>query len=130
MKVARVNSYRLPVLTGPGGLGGANQSPPAGLTLDDLIDVDTTGAVDGDVLTFEYGEWIALPGGGAATTMWAPVMVETAIEGCCELAVIPGSPPDSLYADGDWLYISTGSTDAWFVAVTGDGDAVMTEVPL
>jgi hypothetical protein len=22
-----------------------------------------------------------------------------------ELAVIPGSPPDSLYADGDWLYI-------------------------
>ena len=31
-------------------------------------------------------------GGGGASGRW-------------ELAVIPGSPPDSLYADGDWLYI-------------------------
>ncbi len=89
MKVARVNAYRLPILTGTGGLGGANQSPPAGLSLDDLTDVDTTGAVDGDVLTFEYGEWIALPN---TTGRW-------------ELAVITGSPPDPLYADGDFLYI-------------------------
>ncbi len=90
MKVARVNSGRLPILTGTGGLGGANQSPPAGLSLDDLVDVDTSGVVDGDVLTFEYGQWIALP--GATAGRW-------------ELAVITGSPPDSLYADGDWLYI-------------------------
>jgi hypothetical protein len=100
MKVARVNSSRLPILTGPGGLGGANQSPPAGLTLDDLTDVDTTGVVDGDVLTFEYGEWIALPGGTTPTTMWVPVMVED------------------------------GATGLWYVTVTGDGDAVMTEVPI
>lgn len=33
-----------------------------------------------------------LGGAGAATTRW-------------ELAVIAGSPPDSLYASGDWLYI-------------------------
>ncbi len=90
MKVARVNSPRLPILSGTGGLGGASQYAPAGLSLDDLIDVDTIGAVDGDVLTFEYGEWVALP--GATAGRW-------------ELAVIPGSPPDSLYADGDWLYI-------------------------
>ncbi len=92
MKVARVNSPRLPIITGTGGLGGANQSPPAGLTLDDLTDVDTTGAVDGDVLTFEYGEWIALPPDPVATGRW-------------ELAVITGSPPDPLYAGGDFLYI-------------------------
>ncbi len=89
MKVARVNARRLPILTGTGGLGGVDQFPPADLALDDLSDVDTTGVVDGDVLTFEYGEWIALPN---TTGRW-------------ELAVIPGSPPDSLYADGDWLYI-------------------------
>ncbi len=99
MKVARVNSQRLPILTGTGGLGGANQSPPAGLSLDDLVDVDTSGVVDGDVLTFEYGEWIALPGSSAPTTMWVPVMTEV-------------------------------DTDVWSVLVTGDGDAVMTEVPL
>jgi hypothetical protein len=125
MKVARVNSRRSPILSSPSGVGGGTALP----ALDDLTDVDTSGVADGDVLTFESGEWIALPGGGAATTMWAPVMTETTIEGCCELAVIPGSPPDSLYADGDWLYI-TDSTDAWFVVVTGDGDAVMTEIPL
>ena len=37
--------------------------------------------------------WYGFPtGGGAATGRW-------------ELAVIPGSPPDPLYADGDFLYI-------------------------
>jgi hypothetical protein len=69
MKVARVNSYRLPILTGPGGLGGADQSLPADVTAGDL------------------------------TTMFVPVMTEV-------------------------------DTDVWSVVVTGDGDAVMTEVPL
>lgn len=90
MKVARVNARRLPILTGPGGLGGTDQSPPAGLSLDDLTDVDTTGALDGDSLVFEYGLWV--PGSPIGAGRW-------------ELAVIPGSPPDTLYADGDWLYI-------------------------
>ncbi len=98
MKVARVNSPRLPILTGTGGMGGANQSPPAGLTLDDLTDVDTTGVVDGDILVFDYGMWIAVPF-TPTTTMWVPVMTEV-------------------------------DTDVWSVVVTGDGDAVMTEVPL
>ncbi len=100
MKVARVNSQRLPILTGPGGMGGSNQSPPAAMALDDLTDVDTSGVADGDTLIYDAGTmtWLVGPSGGAS--LWVPVMVED------------------------------GATGLWYVTVTGDGDAVMTEVPL
>ncbi len=89
-RIGRVQQVPYPILTGTGGMGGVSIPPFAGsISLDDLSDVDTTGVMDGDVLTFEYGLWI--PGVGSS--------------GRWELAVIPGSPPDPLYADGDFLYI-------------------------
>lgn len=63
-----------------------------GVALD--IETLTTTETDTDLRLAPDGsggvEWST--GGGSATTRW-------------ELAVIPGSPPDSLYADGDWIYI-------------------------
>ncbi len=100
---AKINLSAWPVIQGTGGMGGISvpPGPPTPMALDDLTDVDTTGVVDGDVLTFEYGEWIALPPiSPDPTSIWVPVMVED------------------------------GATGLWYVTVTGDGDAVMTEVPL
>jgi len=69
---------------------------------EDLTDVDMTGVADGDVPTWDAGSstWIPGTGSGSPTSMWVPVMTEDT------------------------------STGLWYVVVTGDGDAVMTEVPL
>ncbi len=56
------------------------------------IDTATTAETDTDKV-------LAPDGVGGVEWVDAPV------SGRWELAVIPGSPPDSLYADGDWLYI-------------------------
>jgi len=100
MRVARVNAPRLPILSGPGGLGGA--TPAGAVALSDLTDVDLTGLADGDVIVWDAGSstWIPASATPPVTSMWVPVMVED------------------------------GSTGLWYVTVTGDGDAVMTEVPL
>ncbi len=88
----RVKERPFPIISQSGGMGGvsipASSIPP--ISLDDLTDVDTTGVLDGDALVFEYGLWV--PGSVTTTGRW-------------ELAVITGSPPDPLYADGDFLYI-------------------------
>lgn len=71
--------------------------------LDDLTDVDAPSPSDGDVLIFDSGSGTWVPGSVVtppATSMWVPVMTEDT------------------------------STGFWYVVVTGDGDAVMTEVPL
>jgi hypothetical protein len=170
MKVARVNSYRLPILTGPGGLGGADQfASPTGDFLtknegaQDFISAhgatgstETFDPTDGNVHTATLDDDCAFTlnapvGTGACTlelqltqdgtggwvitwpgtvtvigtldttadttsivivqtldggTSWVAVVVGGGgSSGRWELAVLPGSPPDSLYADGDWLYI-------------------------
>ncbi len=99
-RIGRVQQVPYPIITGTGGMGGVSIPPTTipPIALDDLTDVDTTGVMDGDVLTFEYGLWVAGPN-TIVTTMWVPVMTEV-------------------------------DTDVWYVVVTGDGDAVMTEVPL
>jgi hypothetical protein len=64
VKVDRVNSPRLPILTGPGGLGGSASIP----ALDDLTDVDTTGVADGDTIVFDSGSGTWVPGSGGTST--------------------------------------------------------------
>jgi len=100
VKTARVNAPRLPILSGPGGMGGA--TPAGAVALADLTDVDLTGLADGDVIVWDAGSgtWIPATATPPDTTLWVPVMTEDT------------------------------SSGLWYVAVTGDGDAVMTEVPL
>ncbi len=69
----------------------------------DLQGVDVTGLADGFILIWDAGSntWVVGPAPSpTATSMFVPVMVED------------------------------GATGLWYVTVTGDGDAVMTEVPL
>lgn len=63
-------------------------------------DVSDADPDDGDVLTWDegLGEWVPVPAGALD-----PDAVKDA--GRWEHAVITGSPPDDLYAGGDWLYI-------------------------
>lgn len=69
--------------------------------LDDLSDVDLTGLADGDTIVFDD-----------ATDTW-----------------VPGTGGGG--ATSMWVPVMTEvDTDVWYVAVTGDGDAIMTEVPL
>ncbi len=91
-RIGRIKQSPFPVITGAGGMGGVSVPAPSPGTfsLDDLDDVDTTGVMEGDALVFEYGVWV--PGASATSGRW-------------ELAVLTGSPPDPLYADGDFLYI-------------------------
>jgi hypothetical protein len=51
-------------------VGAFADAPLGSVNLGDLVDVDTTGASDGDVLTYDDGEWIAAAptgGGGGGT---------------------------------------------------------------
>ncbi len=69
----------------------------------ELGDVDVTGINDGDILIWDDATDTWLPGPAPSptpTSMFVPVMVED------------------------------GASGLWYVTVTGDGDAVMTEVPL
>ena len=104
MQVARVNGRSVATLNSTGGVGGVIPSP----YLDDLTNVDLTGLSDGDTIVFDEasGTWIPGTSSPVDTCRW-------------ELAVIPGSPPDSLYADGDWLYICV--TDALPLIESGGG---------
>ncbi len=98
MKVARVNSSRMPTLTGTGGLGGTAVYASAGGTPATTVTDETTFGITPAVGTdTEYAR--------QDHTHGSPDSDAIAAAGRWELAVIPGSPPDSLYADGDWLYI-------------------------
>ncbi len=71
-------------------------------SVEDLTDVDVTGISDGDVLVWDAGTstWVAGP--------------------------VPPPTATSL-----WVPVMTEiDPDVWAVVTTGDGDAVMTEVPL
>jgi hypothetical protein len=85
---ARIKQPPVYVLTSATGMGGGGPLPG----LDDLTDVDLTGLADGDSIVWDAGSGTWIPGAGATAGRW-------------ELAVITGSPPDPLYADGDFLYI-------------------------
>jgi hypothetical protein len=64
-----IRMYARAKTTGGGGGGGG------AMELDDLTDVDTTGAASGDVLTFDGTDWVPqAPGGGGASTftMYVP----------------------------------------------------------
>jgi hypothetical protein len=80
--------------------GGLGGAAPPGspFPLDDLTDVDTTGVMDGDTLIYDAGSSTWLVGPPGSPGIWVPVMTLDAGSGL------------------------------WYVAVTGDGDAVMTEV--
>lgn len=90
-------------------------------TQPDFSDADTavvvswsaTGSYTADDLTEswtptgEYQYW-ELIGNDEARRVYSFELYEgdnASTGGRWELAVVPGSPPDSLYADGDWLYI-------------------------
>jgi hypothetical protein len=66
----------------------------------DILDVDCTYLAEGDVLVWNGYVWQPEPAAPPTTSIWVPVMTEDVGSGL------------------------------WYVAVTGDGDAVMTEVPL
>lgn len=108
MKRAIVNQPPLAAVSTIGGIGGTEPigsgdewgPTPVSFALDDLSDVDTTGVTDGQVIVYDAGTMTWIPGGASAASIWVPVMTED---------------------------VGTG---LWYVAVTGDGDAVMTEVPL
>ncbi len=70
MKIARVNSPRLPTMSSPSGLGGVLALP----ALDDLTDVDTSGAVPGDTIIFDGSDWLPGAGGGGSSLPWFDVM--------------------------------------------------------
>ena len=130
MKVARVNGRSVAISDSPYGLGGGTSVP----TLSELPDVDPTGLADGDVLVWDDATDTWIPGTGSAgltisdegtplTTAATSidfvgagvvatavgddvtVTIDGAATGRWELAVLTGSPPDPLYADGDFLYI-------------------------
>jgi hypothetical protein len=65
---------------------------------DGTTTVDPTTALSFDSDYFD----VLSPGGDVAEVTLVEGIKDV---GRWELAVIPGSPPDSLYADGDWLYI-------------------------
>ncbi len=69
----------------------------------DLTDVDGTTLADGDVLIWDAG-----------TLTWVP-------------GPIPTPTPVSMFVP---VMVEDVSTGLWYVTVTGDGDAVMTEVSL
>ena len=83
--------YGFPV----GGGGGSG----AVIVTDGTTTVNPATTIDFDPDYFD----VLSPGAGVAEVTLLPDAIEEA--GRWELAVIPGSPPDSLYADGDWLYI-------------------------
>jgi hypothetical protein len=100
MKVARVRKQSQPILRNPGGLGGSFQVPTTPGSMCDILDVDCTYLAEGDVLMWNGYAWVPEPVTPTTTSMWVPVMTEDVGSGL------------------------------WYVAVTGDGDAIMTEVPL
>ena len=79
---------------------GGNDPPATVDSICDILDVDCTYLADGDVLVWNGYAWQPEPASPPVTSMWVPVMTEDT------------------------------STGFWYVAVTGDGDAIMTEVPL
>lgn len=95
-----VPSPAIPALSGTGGLGGQQTSPVVIGSVCDIADVDCTYLAEGDVLEWNGYAWTPVPASPPVTSIWVPVMTED---------------------------VGTG---LWYVAVTGDGDAVMTEVPL
>ncbi len=130
MKVAKVNGRTLAIGQSVTGLGGTTLPPQ----IAQLFDVDVDGLADGYILIWDDASqtWVVGPGGSALTvsdegtpltTTAASIdfvgagVVATAVgddvtvtidgsaTGRWELAVITGSPPDPLYADGDFLYI-------------------------
>lgn len=60
-RIGRVNDYPVPALSGPGGFGGQNSSPPASLSLCDIADVDCTYLQVGDVLVWNGYTWQSEP---------------------------------------------------------------------
>jgi hypothetical protein len=75
-RVAKGGNNTVFGVDGSGVLGYKADPSGGGATeLDDLTDVDLTGAAEGDVLTRDATGWIAAPpagGGGASVSMWLP----------------------------------------------------------
>ncbi len=103
MKVARVNARRDPILSSPFGVGGGAAMP----ALDDLTDVDTSGAVPGDTIVFDGTDW--LPGAGSGSDVpWSYAQADGGLAG-------DGTTDDTV-AFQAWLATVTasGTVSGWF----------------
>ncbi len=100
-RIGRVNQSPYPIITGTGGMGGVSIPPE---TIPPIALDDLTDVDTAGVMdgdVLTFEYGLWVPGpNSVVTTMWVPVMTEDVTSGL------------------------------WYVAVTGDGDAVMTEVPL
>lgn len=97
--------------------------------LDDLTDVNAPSPSDGQVLTWDStpGEWVA-----------ATPTVVADLDDLTDVVITSPASADRLRYNGSawvnsaavWVpvMVEDGATGLWYVAVTGDGDAVMTEV--
>lgn len=121
----------------PGGGGGASE-------LDDLDDVTITTPNDGDVLTYDDGEWVNAPptgGGGGAEDLvdLGDVNISSPSDGdllaydngsskWINVAPPSGTLPTQTGHDGAFLY-TDGSDAAWLDGMTFDGTTLTTTVP-
>lgn len=94
--------------------------------LDELLDVDTTGKTDGDVLTWEAGSstWIAAPASAVA-----------ALDDLTDVTITTPAAADRLRYDGSgwtnspliWRPATVSDGTNYWVMVDGSGNAVMVE---
>lgn len=106
-------------------------SGPVTITIGDLADIDLSGISDGDIIIWDDATdtWIVGPqtGGGSI-----------ALDDLTDVSITSATASDRLVYNGSvwvnssamWVpvMVEDGATGLWYVAVTGDGDAVMTEV--
>jgi hypothetical protein len=99
----RVIAERIPATTNDWVVDLVGGSGASALTVEDE---GTPLATAASTLDF-VGAGVTATGSGAEKTITIPGVTEASVRdaGRWELAVVPGSPPDPLYADGDYLYI-------------------------